>query len=81
MAINEERLLEEFRDWIRNQPVAWSPTLPYDEQIGDCIMDYILDFCKERKYSETTEESMLDWIALRNEVCVFFDEQGITGED
>jgi hypothetical protein len=78
MAFTDDELLHVFRKWLRDQPVYIVPTLPnIGDQMDEVVMDYILDFCTDRKYSEKTEETLLNWIMFRNEVYVFLEEQGI----
>jgi hypothetical protein len=80
--INEDKLLNTFHTWLRNQPLYVVPDHPdINEQMDEAVTDYILDFCNEREYSEKTEESLLDWIAFRNEVYTFLEEQRIHSKD
>lgn len=73
----DTQILEDFRKWLRDQPFGWAETVPFDDQADDFLFDSILEFCRSRKYSEKTTETLLDWILLRNEVFVFLEEQGI----
>jgi hypothetical protein len=77
--MNDDEILDDFKSWIRHQPmyVISEDKDLRQEQIDDAPFDYINDFCIERKYGERTEEELLNWILLRNEVYVFLEESGI----
>ena len=77
--VNNDRILEIFRDWLRNQPLYITSEIPdvRYEQIDDAPYDYISDFCDERKYKESTFERLVDQIDFRNEVFVFLERNGV----
>jgi hypothetical protein len=79
MTLNEDEILDEFRSWLRNQPiyVVSEDRDLKQEQIDDAPFDYIDDFCRENKYNEKIKEELLNWILFRNEVYVFLEENGI----
>jgi hypothetical protein len=82
MVMDEDALLDEFKRWIRQQAMYVIPDHPLmQEQIDDAPFDYIVEFCEMKRYKESTEETMLNWIALRNEVFVFLEENGIHSKD
>ena len=77
--MNDEKVLNDFKSWIRHQPIyiVSEDKELRQEQIDDAPFDYIDGFCIEKKYNEKTEEELLDWIALRNEVYVFLEESRV----
>ena len=75
---NEEKELEEFRKWLRDQPMYVIPDHPLmNDQIDAAPGDYIENFCFDKKFSDKKTNKMFDWIALHNEVYMFLEDQGI----
>lgn len=71
--------MQEFRKWIRNQPIGIVPIdhPDYNEHFDEAPGNYIEDFCNYKKFSDKKSDEMFNWIALYNEVYIFFEEQKI----
>jgi hypothetical protein len=74
----EEKELEKFRKWIRDEPIPIDINSPFvNDMIDSASGDYIESYCWEKKFSNKKTDEMFAWIALHNEVYVFLEEQGI----